>query len=137
MAKDKRSWITQYIIQNQEKFYRLAVGYVRNPQDAQDVVQNAVVKALESWESLRNPQAVKTWFYRIVVNESISFLRKGQREQVNSRTVILPHYSEGLTVKEIAEVTQSNLSTVKYRLYAGIRVLERTLRTERRAANER
>ena len=168
MAEDKRSWITQYIIQNQEKFYRLAVGYVRNPQDAQDVVQNAVVKALESWESLRNPQAVKTWFYRIVVNESISFLRKGQREYaqdpeqllpqrfeetrfgeaadvleavralpVNSRTVILLHYYEGLTLKEIAEVTQSNLSTVKYRLYAGIRVLERTLRTERRAANER
>ena len=47
------------------------------------------------------------------------------------------HYYEGLTLKEIAEVTQSNLSTVKYRLYAGIRVLERTLRTERRAANER
>ena len=37
----------QYIIENQNKFYRLAYSYVKEEQAALDVIQNAICRALE------------------------------------------------------------------------------------------
>lgn len=44
-----------------------------------DLVQDAVVKALQHWESLREPGAVRSWFYRILVRECLTFLRQNRR----------------------------------------------------------
>lgn len=72
--------VVDYIVENQEKFYRLAFSYVRTKQDALDVVQNAICKALENYETLRNIHALRTWFYRIVVNESLLYIKKRKVE---------------------------------------------------------
>ncbi len=80
MQQDHFEEIVEYILENQKKFYRLAYSNVRNEQDAMDVVQDAVCKALEHADSLRDIGAVKTWFYRILMNESMNFLRKNRRE---------------------------------------------------------
>ena len=40
--------LIQYILENQDRFYRVAYSYTRNQEDALDVVQSAVCKALES-----------------------------------------------------------------------------------------
>ena len=37
----------QYIIENQNKFYRLAYSYVKEEQAALDVIQNAICRGLE------------------------------------------------------------------------------------------
>lgn len=97
MRQEKYDKIVNYIVANQDKFYRLAFSYVHNQQDALDVVQNAVCKALGSYESLRNQDAVKTWFYRIVVNESITFLKKQKEELLSDEEVGLhiPFYEKG------------------------------------------
>ena len=76
MKKDLYDHITAYIVENQNKFYRLAYSYVQNREDALDAVQNAVCKALEHYGKIRNEDAIKTWFYRILVNESFQLLRK-------------------------------------------------------------
>ena len=62
----------QYIIENQNKFYRLAYSYVKEEQAALDVIQNAICRALESCFGLKNPLALRTWFYRILVRNFIS-----------------------------------------------------------------
>ncbi len=72
--------VVAYIVQNQEQFYRVAYSYVRSRDDALDVVQNAVCKALEHVYTLRNPGAVKSWFYRILVNEALNVLRGFKQE---------------------------------------------------------
>lgn len=68
-----------YIENNQERFYRLAYTYVKNREDALDIVHDAIVKALQSYDTLRNPAYAQTWFYKILINESLSFLRKNRR----------------------------------------------------------
>lgn len=68
-----------YIENNQERFYRLAYTYVKNREDALDIVHDAIVKALQSYDGLRNPEYAQTWFYKILINESLSFLRKNRR----------------------------------------------------------
>ena len=97
MKKDLYDKIVTHIVENQEKFYRLAFSYVKNKDDALDVVQNSVCKALDHYESLRNEEAVKTWFYRILVNESVHFLNRRKREVLSGEDYDeqIPYYEKG------------------------------------------
>lgn len=72
--------LSEYIVSNQEKFYRLAYSYMMNEQDALDMVSEAIVSAYEGFGNLRNRQGLKTWFYRILVNKCLDGLRKRKRE---------------------------------------------------------
>ena len=71
--------LIQYILENQDRFYRVAYSYTRHQEDALDVVQNAVCKALEAHESIKNEDAIKTWFYRILINECLTVIKKRKR----------------------------------------------------------
>ena len=159
MAQDIYDRTVSYILENQEKFYRLAYSYVRDKDSALDVVQNAICKGREKCYDLKNPDALKTWFYRIVVNESIQYIRKNRRETVSAdgelpeqiyreeafdkdhevyeevlklpeqmKTIVILHFYEGLTLKQISEVTGVNLSTVKSRLYSALDRMEKNLK---------
>ncbi len=80
MNQDKKTIVISYILENQDKFYRLAYSYVHQKEAALDIVQNAVVKALEHWQDIRQVAHIKTWFYRILVNESLQYLKKTEKE---------------------------------------------------------
>lgn len=82
MANNLEKELEDYIIKNKELFYRLAYSYVKNIDDALDVVQESIYKAFSSIDSLKNFDYIKTWFYRIIVNVSLDFLRKRKREIV-------------------------------------------------------
>lgn len=71
--------LIQYIIENQDRFYRVAYSYTRHQEDALDAVQTAVCKALESYETIKNENAIRTWFYRILVNECLAVLKKREK----------------------------------------------------------
>lgn len=71
--------LIQYILENQDRFYRVAYSYTRHQEDALDVVQSAVCKALEAHESIKNADAIKTWFYRILINECLTVIKKRKR----------------------------------------------------------
>lgn len=103
MRQELYDRIVAYIVENQEKFYRLAYSYVRNQEDALDIVQNAVCKALEHYETLKNEDAVRTWFYRIVVNESMAFLKKNRREipTEDGFAAEIPYYEAGYEARVI------------------------------------
>lgn len=159
MAQDIYDRTVSYIIENQEKFYRLAFSYVKDKDSAMDVVQNAICKGLEKCYDLKNQDALKTWFYRIVVNEALQYMRKNRREMISvdgelpeqvyhetaydrerevydevqklpeaMRTVVVLHFYEALTLKQIAEVTGTNLNTVKSRLYSALNKMEKKLK---------
>jgi RNA polymerase sigma-70 factor, ECF subfamily len=48
--------------------YRMAYRVLRDPEDARDAVQEALARACENVETLRNPSSVDGWFYRVVMN---------------------------------------------------------------------
>lgn len=78
-TKTNRDYVTKFIIENREGYYRLAYTYVKNQQDALDIVQEAICKALESQNKLKNPDGIKSWFYKIVVHTALDFLRKSNK----------------------------------------------------------
>jgi RNA polymerase sigma-70 factor, ECF subfamily len=80
MGKDNNyDDLVNFIIAQREACYRLAYSYVHNKEDALDIIQESICKALSKAKDLENPEAVKSWFYRIVVNTSLDFLRKKKR----------------------------------------------------------
>ncbi|HBM75572.1 MAG TPA: RNA polymerase subunit sigma-70 [Clostridiaceae bacterium] len=80
--------IAEYAVRYKENYYRLAYSYVKNTDDALDIVQDSIYKAISSMSSLKNPNCIKTWFYRIVVNTSLDFLRKKKNVSVLKEEVI-------------------------------------------------
>ena len=79
ISKNLESQIAEHAIQYKESYYRLAYSYVRNQQDALDIVQESVCKAIIASGTLKTAAYIRTWFYRIVVNTSLDFLRKHKR----------------------------------------------------------
>lgn len=77
-----REQLTEFLLENQNKFYRYAFTYVHHRETAMDTVQNSFLKAIEQIHTLRNPGAMKTWFYRILTNECLQALKKAQRENL-------------------------------------------------------
>ena len=71
MAHLAQEVLIEHIKENQEKLYRIAYTYTKNQETALDVVQEAITKSLENINKLRNEEYVKTWFYRILINEAI------------------------------------------------------------------
>lgn len=71
--------LIQFIIDNQDRFYRMAYSYTRHQEDALDAVQSAVCKALEAHRGIRNADAIKTWFYRILINECLKVLKSRKK----------------------------------------------------------
>lgn len=79
---ETRDAFTQFVQEHKENVYRLAYSYVRNEQDALDIVQESIYKGLKSLNSIQKQPSLKSWFYRIVVNTALDFLRKNKRIQL-------------------------------------------------------
>lgn len=158
LSKAHEALLTQYFTDEQARFYRLAYSYLKNREEALDAVQTAVCRAWEQQDRLRDPDAVRTWFYRILVNVCMDQLR--QRKWVTFvppealdagsyedplpaddslaarvdalppeiATIIRLRFYEELSLKEISAVTGVPLSTVKTRLYTGLKKLRISLK---------
>ncbi len=59
-----------------QRLYRYCLGIVGNSQDAQDALQNAMVKVLRALPGEERRIELKPWLYRIAHNESIELLRR-------------------------------------------------------------
>jgi len=59
--------------------YRLAIGFVRDHDAAEDVVQEAFIRAHASLRSFRGEAQFKTWLSRIVMNIALSQVRSDRR----------------------------------------------------------
>lgn len=141
--------ISGILMENYQKYYRLAYSYVRSEQDALDIVQEGAYKAISRAHTLRNESFAGTWIYRIMMNEAVNFVRRNRREYAEvqedmlskednyqdvdlrkaietlteeERAIVTLRFFEDLTIEQVARVMNLNLSTTKSRLY---RILEK------------
>ncbi len=71
----------QLVERYQRKLYSVAYSMVRNPEDAMDLTQDALVKAYRNLANFQGSSSFYTWIYRITVNICIDHLRKSGRFQ--------------------------------------------------------
>lgn len=58
------------------KIFQLAFRYVRNHEDAEEVVQDVLLKVFRKIEAFRGDSALSSWIYRITFNTAMSRLRR-------------------------------------------------------------
>jgi len=74
----------RYFLKNyKDMAFHVAVSIVKDAYYAEEVVQDAFMKAFKGLKSFNGTAKFKTWFYRIVVNEAFQRLRKMKREVVS------------------------------------------------------
>lgn len=69
----------QLVRQYQEQLYRVIRRLVLVDEVAQDLLQEAFVKAWRNIDRFRSDAKLSTWLYRIATNEALSYLRKQKR----------------------------------------------------------
>lgn len=66
------------------RIYHLALGISRNEKDAQDILQNTLLKVLRFSGRFRGRAKFSTWVYRIAYNEALQLLRTRSRLNRNA-----------------------------------------------------
>jgi RNA polymerase sigma-70 factor (ECF subfamily) len=67
---------SRFISENIQRVFRLIYRIVDNVADAQDLTQEAFIKALQRQDQLKDPEKAAHWLSRIATNTAIDFLRR-------------------------------------------------------------
>ena len=67
----------------ESKVYSLAMKMLRNPEDAEDVLQETFLRAYRGIKSFQGHSTFSTWIYRITANSALMRLRKKQLPTVS------------------------------------------------------
>ena len=139
--------------------YRIALNAVGSAADAEDVVQNVMLRLYRSDPDFESEEHARRWLIRVAVNESkrlvglpwkkreasfeealnIAAGADGLQRSLLKKVAGLPpkyrvpmylYYFEGYSVKEIAELTGSKISTLQTRLARGSEKLRLVLEEE-------
>ena len=55
--------------------YNLALHYVHNSEDAEEITQDVFVKIFQKINQFQNQSELKTWIYRITINQSLDYIK--------------------------------------------------------------
>ncbi|OFN78247.1 MULTISPECIES: sigma-70 family RNA polymerase sigma factor [Corynebacterium] len=98
-----------------DQLYGGAMRLTRNPQDAEDLIQETYLKAFSNFDSFKQGTNLKAWLYRIMTNAYINSYRKAKRRPVESSADELSdfqlyttsgHDSTGLESAEVEALKQ-------------------------------
>lgn len=132
------------VLNAENSLYRVAKAILISDTDCEDAVQEAILRAWERRDTLRQPEYFQTWLTRILINECNRLARKrpdtvaleecgelvaedggvvdaALRDSVlrlpqKLRTAVVLYYIEGYSVRETAKLTHVPAGTVKSRL---------------------
>ncbi|MEY3169235.1 MAG: hypothetical protein RL421_478 [Actinomycetota bacterium] len=71
-------------LQYMNQLYAAAMRYTKNPEDAQDLVQDTYIKAYNSFHQFEPGTNLKAWLYRVLTTTFINTYRKDQRRPQTS-----------------------------------------------------
>lgn len=144
----------------EKAMYHLAFSILKNDEDAGDAISEAILRAYKNFDTLKDIESFKPWILRIVHNTSIEIIRKNQKlisldeveittnnqensivssislqEAINSlkqpySTVVTLYYYEGLSISQIAKITNTTIVTVKQRLSRSRKQLRKILKED-------
>ena len=147
---------TRRVSAMRQTLYRVCRTQLTEPADRDDAVQEAIFRAWQKRDTLRDARYFETWFIRILLNRCHDLQRQRRRfspteppeppatDDVRSqalmdalaaleegqRLCVLLHYIEGYSVKETAKMLGIGESCAKLRLLRGRKKLRELLSEE-------
>lgn len=102
-----------YLVDRHKKMaFNIAMQIVGNREDAEEITQDAFLKAYQALDTYKGESKFTTWLYRIIYNASISKMRKKKLDQVS----IDDDYKASVNVKSTQSALQS-LTNEEQKLY--------------------
>lgn len=118
---------------------RVSYTYLHNTQDAEDICQEVLLKALGRTKGFESAEHERAWIIRVAINAAKDLLRRqtgrgteheleAHAEGILERVMALPleyreaiylHYYEGYSIKQIAAIVHASESAVATRLSRG------------------
>jgi RNA polymerase sigma factor (sigma-70 family) len=87
--------------------FTLAISVVKDEFVAEEVVQDAFIKAFNGMKNFKFQSKFSTWFYRIVLNEAFMRLKKLKRDMV----IFTPDYNEEVADESVVDLLQADEQT--------------------------
>lgn len=87
-SEEKDYLLEKIMIEYGTELVRLAFSYVRDKEVAKDLVQNTFIKCYNNLESYRFEAQIKTWLYRITINECKDYLKSWHYKMVQVKSFI-------------------------------------------------
>lgn len=144
---------------DKQRLYRIAYIYVKNEDDALEIVQEAIYKVFLNIKKLKQSEFFNTWITKIIINSSLDYIKKRNRliyiseekeleknaiedmeyidlyKAVDSleglyKTVIILKYFEDLKIKDIAKVLDITESNVKNYIHKALKQLRVDLKED-------
>ena len=97
---EKNRVLEKIMIDHGDELVRLAFHYVKDKETAKDMVQNTFIKCYENLDHFRYEAKLKTWLYRITINQCKDHLKSW-------------HYKKVQTINFLQETTRSLLPSAE------------------------
>ncbi|MGA2024385.1 MAG: RNA polymerase sigma factor RpoE [Steroidobacteraceae bacterium] len=83
VQRGERNAYDLLVLKYQHKVVKLVMRYLRDPAEAEDVAQEAFIKAYRALPQFRGDSAFYTWLYRIAINTAKNALAARERQPVS------------------------------------------------------
>ncbi len=83
VQKGDKAAFDALVLKYQHKVLKLVQRYVRNPAEAEDIAQEAFIKAYRALPAFRGDSAFYTWLYRIAINTAKNALVAARRRPIS------------------------------------------------------
>ena len=83
VQRGERAAFDVLVLRYQQKVLQLVMRYVRDRMEAEDIAQEAFIKAYRALPSFRGDSAFYTWLYRIAINTAKNALVAGKRRPLD------------------------------------------------------
>ncbi len=70
-----KSALDELLQRYHSRVYRLAYGILRNPQDAEEVIQEVFLRVFQKLDSFKGESSFSSWLYRVAINTTYMKLR--------------------------------------------------------------
>ena len=99
-----------------EKLYKIAYTYVKNEQDALDIIQETICKAYVSLETLKKPRYFNTWLIKILMNVALTTVNKNKK--------VVPYEYENQTSNTLLDLKEINNMPIDFKIskYGDIKI---------------
>lgn len=81
MEFEKRKVFEEIYHTNKNLVFNLALQYVQNKEDAEEITQDVFVSAYQSLNSFQYEAKMSTWLYRITIHKALDFIKAKNRKK--------------------------------------------------------
>ena len=148
----------QVVEQYAPGMYRLACSYCENPSDAEDAVQEVLIRYLQHPPGCDGPEQLRAWLMTATANKCKDLLRSSWRRKTlpltdavptepmddelldvrsaldrlepNQRAAVYLYYYEQMPTKQIAKILKISETAVRSRLFQARKAMKKLLRGE-------